>query len=218
MILKSRLYDREEPSKDAKLIIIYCEGKKREDQYFNYFSGISTRIRLEIEPPKHHDDTSPMGLYTRAINHTLQSRENQNPKYELIDDDEIWFVIDTDDWGDKIDELRTNCNKHMNWLVTQSNPCFEVWLYYHFFKFETFDGMDVSKNWKTFLDTKKSGGFDSRKHPVYIKDAIENSKVKFEETGIITEIGCTEVFKLAESIFPLVEEKIDKALHKIENI
>lgn len=28
ILTKKRLYSREEPTKDAKLIIIYCEGKK----------------------------------------------------------------------------------------------------------------------------------------------------------------------------------------------
>jgi len=34
MILTNRLFERVEPSRDAKLIIIYCEGKVREDNYF----------------------------------------------------------------------------------------------------------------------------------------------------------------------------------------
>jgi len=29
MILKNRLYQRQEPTKDAKVFIILCEGKKR---------------------------------------------------------------------------------------------------------------------------------------------------------------------------------------------
>jgi len=215
MILKHRLYKKEEPSKDAKLIIIYCEGRKREDQYFNYFSEISSRIKLEVEPPEEGDDNSPLGLYDKAVSHIVEAEENSSLKYELVKSDEVWFVIDTDSWEDKIDTLRDNCASHHNWEVAQSNPCFEVWLYYHLFPYEEFEGMEISKNWKTFLDSKTTGGFDSRKHPVYIKDAITNSKSQFSKNKTVDKIGSTEVFKLAENMLPLIDDKIKKISHKI---
>ena len=215
MILKSRLYKKEEPNKDAKLIIIYCEGKEREDLYFNYFAGISSRIKLEVEPPTQHDNTSPIGLYDKAANHIIKTDENIALKYELMDCDEVWFVIDTDDWKTKIDDLREKCTVQNNWRVAQSNPCFEVWLYYHLFEYEEFDEMEISKNWKVFLNKKVNGGFDSRKHPVYIKSAIENSKNQFNKNKTINKIGSTEVFKLAENIYSLVEDVIKSVSHRI---
>ena len=215
ILTKKRLYSREEPSRDAKLIIVYCEGKEREDLYFNYFAEISSKIRLEIEPPSQHDNTSPLGLYDKAVSQIVKSNENNNPKYELSDSDEVWFVIDTDEWGSKIDELRENCKNHKNWLISQSNPCFEVWLFYHFLPFEEFENMNISKKWKPFLNQKVSGGFDSRKHPVFIDNAIKNAKSKFEEN---ISVGSTEVFKLAESFYPLVENKIKDALQKIDSL
>lgn len=214
MILsRNRLYTREEPKKEAKLIIIYCEGKKREYQYFIHFAELSSQIRLEVEAPSHHDNTSPLGLYKKAQKHIVKSEENLNPKYELTQDDEVWFVIDTDKWNDKILELRKNCRKYSNWFVSQSNPCFEVWLFYHLFKFEEFENMDSSKAWKSFLNEKIKGGFDSKKHPIFIQTAIVNSKMKFNPN---LEIGSTEVFKLAESFLPFIKNKINEALCKIE--
>jgi len=212
MILKTRnlLYTKEEPTRDAKLIIIYCEGKKREKQYFNYFSEISSKIRLEVEAPTHHDNTSPLGLYAKAISQIIKSEDNPNPKYEL--DDEVWFVIDTDDWGNKIQELRVNCKKQNNWNVAQSNPCFEVWLFYHVSEFEVFENMNSSKAWKNYLNNKIVGGFDSKKHSIFIETAIKNAKTKFDEK---IDIGSTEVFKLVESFYPLVEDKIKEALTKV---
>ena len=209
MNLKTRgfLYTREEPSRDAKLIIIYCEGKKREKQYFNYFSEISSKIRLEVEAPSHHDNTSPLGLYAKAISQIIKSGENPNPKYEM--DDEVWFVIDTDDWGNQIQELRDNCLKQTNWNVAQSNPCFEVWLSYHISEFEAFDNMESSKAWKQYLNSKIIGGFDSKKHSILIEIAIKNAKNKFDKK---IDIGSTEVFKLAENFYPFIEDRIKEAL------
>lgn len=211
MILKNRLFERVEPSRDAKLIIIYCEGKKREDHYFNYFSEISSQIRLEVESPAHHDDTSPTGLLEKATNQLIPSKDDITPKYEILDNDEVWFVIDTDSWGEKINELRSFCKENINWNVAQSNPCFEVWLYYHFHEFEDFSDMDVSKSWKVFLNDKVAGGFDSRKHPILITTAIDNAKNKFMAENEQMNIGCTEVFKLSNSFYPLVRKKIEEA-------
>ena len=209
MMLRTRklLYSREEPTKDAKLIIIYCEGKKREKQYFNYFSEISSKIRLEVEAPTQHDNTSPHGLYQKAMEQII---DTPNPKYEK--DDEVWFVIDTDDWGRQIEVLRESCFKQVDWNVAQSNPCFEVWLFYHLFPFEFFEGAESAKGWKQYLNSKLSGGFDSKKHSILIKTAIENAKSKFDEN---MDIGSTEVFKLAESFYPFVEDKIEGALRKV---
>lgn len=61
-----------------------------------------------------------------------------NPKYTLdvSQHDNVWFVIDTDLWGSKITDLRNFCNSqnagldNETWFVSQSNPCFEIWLYY----------------------------------------------------------------------------------------
>ncbi len=203
MILKSRLFERVEPSRDAKLIIIYCEGKVREDNYFNYFSEISSQIRLEIESPEQHDDTSPTGLLEKSTKQLILPEEGSNLKYEILDDDEVWFVIDTDRWGDKIGELRAYCDRQINWYVAQSNPCFEVWLYYHFHEFKEFDDMNVSKKWKAFLNTEVAGGFDSRKHPSLIRTAINNAINKFIAENEQMNIGCTEVFKLSNSFYPL---------------
>jgi len=72
--------------------------------------------------------------------------------------------------------------------------------------------MNISAKWKTYLNQKKAGGFDSRKHPVYIETAINNAKIKFNDD---LNIESTEVYKLAESFYPLVEKKINEALNQI---
>lgn len=206
LINRSLLYTREEPTKDAKLIIIYCEGKKREKDYFSYFSEITSKIRLEIEAPSQHSDNSPSGLFKKAIEHTEKSENNPNPKYNI--DDEIWIVFDTDTWGEQINTVREN-SKEYGWNIAQSNPCFEVWLFYHLFEFKEFDNMNNPKEWKKFLNKKIPGGFNSKKHPVLVKTAIENAKKVFDENMTI---GSTEVYKLAESFYPYICDKIEEAL------
>ncbi|MDY4609691.1 MAG: RloB family protein [Sphaerochaetaceae bacterium] len=130
MILPHRSFVREEPSRDASLIIIYCDGERREDDYFRFFQELSSNVRIEVVPPSAEDrNNSPTGLFARAV----RDCDGPDPKYILDEQDQLWFVIDMDQWDDKIDSLLLHCQSKGRWSIAISNPCFEVWLYYHFF-------------------------------------------------------------------------------------
>lgn len=216
MILTNRLFTRRDPDRDAKSIYIFCEGKKREYQYFRYFRRIDSRINIEVYPLENDDNNSPTGLYKIAQNSLLVSKDNPASKYEFISGDEVWFVIDTDKWGEKTTELRSLSKQHEDWNVAQSNPCFEVWLYYHLFDTKaSFAWIELCQEWKTGLSTLISGGFDSKKHPIHIGRAIGNSKKLYEATDGTPLPGSTEVYRLAESIYAVCHRKIEHFVNKI---
>ena len=52
------------------------------------------------------------------------------------------------------------------------------------------------------------GGFDPRKHPLYLETAIRNAEKNFNSVDGIPAVGSTEVFILAKKIFPFVEEEL----------
>jgi len=213
MLLSRRYFKRREPQKSAKSVYIFCEGRRTEYQYFIFFEGFDSKIRIEVYPLKENDDNSPLGLWNIAEGCLIRTTNNPNPKYELLIGDEVWFVLDTD--KDKTEsrkipllKLRENCAKQ-NWNTAESNPCFEVWLYYHFSENKpNFKGMEVSANWKSYLNNSIKGGFDPRKHPFFIKTAIKNSEKNFNKIDQIPSVGSTEVFMLGNSIFPLIEKRI----------
>ncbi len=216
MILRNRLYERKEPDRDATLCIIYCEGCKREPQYFKYFEGISSRIILEVMKSDSQGDNSPSGLYQQACSDIEGAGPESLSKYDVGEGDQVWFVVDTDEWGPHIHQLRNNCAGKMNWHVAQSNPCFEVWLYYH--KFPEDAGKIVLKNctaWKNYVNTEIPGGFDSRKHPLYIEDAIFNAERNFKTTDGNVSYGSTEMFKLGKAFFPMAAPEIKKARARV---
>ena len=222
MILTNRLFKRELPSREAKSIYIFCEGAKRESQYFRYFKEWDSRINLEIYQLNPHEDNSPLGLLAIAKQSILSSeKNNHNPKYTFQENDEVWIVLDTD-----IDKTRSRkpqiiqieqfCEQKKGWFVVQSNPCFEVWLYYHSSsKKPVFEGDAYCAAWKKMLDSSISGGFNSRRHPIYIERAIGSAEDNFELHDGAPNTGSTEVFELAKSIFPLVKAKIAEELKKI---
>jgi hypothetical protein len=217
MILRNRPFAPEPPDEDAKSIFIFCEGVKREKQYFNYFNELDSRIRIEVYDLKDFEDNSPRGLLNIANKCLVESKNNPNPKYELLKEDEVWIVLDTDkDKNDsrrpQIQELRNECALK-KWHVAQSNPCFEVWLYYHFYSTKpNIRDIEFCKGWKEYLQIEK-GGFDSKKHPILFQTAIENAENNFsKDENQIPFVATTEVFNLSKSILPMIKDKIDLAL------
>lgn len=221
MILPNRSFTRQLPDENAKCIYIFCDGAKREKQYFNYFNELDSRIRIEVYPLKGYEDNSPQGLLDIAHTCLIKSDVNPNPKYELLEEDEVWFVIDTD--PDKTDSrkpqiqaLRKECTSR-KWDVAQSNPCFEVWLYYHFYAQKpNFDSINFCNEWKQFLH-KEIGGFDSKRHPIVFEKAITNAENNFEQNNEgLPNVATTEVFRLSKIILPLVKHKINVALNNYD--
>ena len=208
MIKRSKIYSKREPEREGKLYFIFCEGERKETTYFYFFNRIASQIIIQIVPIA-EGKNSPMGLYQNARQCLIKSEENPNPTYEFHEGDEIWFIIDTDKWGEQISELRNSIVKHDNWFTGQSNPCFEVWLYYHF---EGDKPKEVIQNWKDFLNSIIKGGFDVRKHPVFIQTAIINSEKNFVMSADQPHELSTEVFALAKKILPLVKSQIDELL------
>jgi RloB-like protein len=215
MLSRSRLYSKKEPDKDARLYIIFSEGSKTEPNYFRYFNGITSQVKIEVIGSE-YGRTSPAELYDAACRILLPGSENPNPKYQLADEDEIWFVFDTDDWGSVIPDIRSKICQQKNWFVAQSNPCFEVWHMSHFEEGKhSFEGMEVSRAWKQHVHNR-IGGFNCNKHPIYVERAIGHAKKHFSSKDGLPDIACTEVFLLMENIFPLVKTEIDVALKLIE--
>lgn len=222
MILTNRLFKRQAPSKTAKSLYIFCEGLDREYKYFNYFREKDSRINVEVHRLSHTDDNSPLGLFEIAKTNILSSEDNPNPKFKFQENDEVWIVLDTDPDRDEsreaqINSVKNECSKLNNWFVSESNPCFEVWLYYHFnAEVPTLENDEVCKSWKTFVNDIVPGGFDSRKHPIFIEEAKNNSKSIYTEHNNRPLKSSTQVYNLAESILEIMIDKIRKVKNQLK--
>lgn len=193
-----------------------CEGGRREPDYFNYFSGIDSRVRIIAIQAENGSNNSPTGLLDSAKKLTGIDGNFEDAPYQITEGDELWFVIDTDRWAEHIKSLKEAIQDKSSWYVAQSNPCFELWLYYHFsFEKPSFPGMSKSSNWKRFLNDFENGGFNSKKHPLLISTAIKNSE--YHDNGKESpEFLVTHVYKLGKSIYALLSKKIDSARNKLK--
>ena len=208
---RPKRYERREPSRDSRKIYIYCEGNRREYDYFRFFRGLSSNVNI-IAIPSKDGKTDPSKLMEAAKTDFFGSDDrNATFALDVKQKDMVWFAIDTDDWGSKIGELRDFCmlrNKEVDsdvWNVAQSNPCFEIWLYYHFFdKKPTKESVEEFSSLKNFVDAMIPGGFDSRKHPALLEAAISNAAANYKEQHGMPVLFSTEVFKLGQEILPFV--------------
>ena len=173
MIKRRKDYVKRAPSKDASKIYIISEGTDSEIKYLNFFIGLSSNLELIVIPSE--KGTDPLKLRELAKEKFFGT--NRVHTLDYMQKDQIWFVIDTDTWEQegKITPLRDFCSVNNNnipkdydevkayeaWNVAQSNPCFEVWLYYHLYG-EIPDSSSVPKdpNIKRYIDSLIGGGFD----------------------------------------------------------
>jgi hypothetical protein len=214
MLLSRRSYDRHPPSREAKKIFIICEGTRREPQYFSFFKELDSRVDIILHPLSDQDDNSPRGLGRIAKDTLLSKEAGVSPKIELLIEDEVWIVFDTDpdklnSRSQQISDLRKDCVTY-GWYAAQSNPCFEVWLLFHFFEHlhALADQQQSCQSLKTHLGEAILGGFDCRKHPLRIDQAIIHAGNAFEDQSGQPNSGSTEVFRLGSSIFDLVKDKL----------
>ncbi|MEX2411877.1 MAG: RloB family protein [Candidatus Paceibacterota bacterium] len=204
MLLNKFKYEKEDPDEDAFHIIIVCEGEKREYQYFKFFSGIDSRLKVKVVPPT-DGKTHPTQIFKLAESSAEMFRETSF--------DQLWIVVDVDHDTDSVKSLIPKVEEK-GWHFGLSNPCFEVWLYFH--QDESIKEVDsiLCNDWKKAVSEVFAGGFNSSKHPTYLKKAIENSKVEYSEVEGLPNEKCTSIHKLGKEIYPLVKDRLDEYLSK----
>lgn len=194
-------YEKRISFRDAFFLIIVCEGQNREPDYFSFFDGISPRVK--IVAVESEGNGSPGKLIEIAIN-----KEKELDAH--AERDRLWFVIDTDKWREQLHEIRKECVEHPHWKVAQSNPCFEVWLYFHAKnQLPGLPNITQCNNWKSHLPQIISGGFNSDFHPIAIETAIVHSKTLYRGNGYFPEPGSTQLWELGEELLPLIKKELD---------
>jgi len=87
---RTRLLPRETNVRDSRLFIVATEGQHTEKQYFEGF--VSRRLRVEVLSTGPDGRSSPKGVLDRL--------DVFRQQYDLGTDDELWLVVDTDQWPD----------------------------------------------------------------------------------------------------------------------
>ena len=139
-------------------------------------------------------------------------------EYNIEDDDELWVVVDRDNWTNKmLSNVARYCSQNKNLRFCVSNPCFELWLLLHLDDVTAYSEEDKSllssnrksSRHKTWLKHKLSnimGGYNEAdydaNHLLYGIDEAINRAITLDvkpEDRWQQHVG-TRVYKLALSI------------------
>lgn len=122
---KPRPLSREDKTyRDDRLFVIATGDTHAPEQYFDIFKD--SRIKLLILPTE--DCHS-------APEHVFKRMDDYRKKFETMDDDECWLMLDTDHRVEpnKIGHFKQLCAEagQKGYQLAISNPCFEAWLLLH---------------------------------------------------------------------------------------
>ena len=120
--------ERREAFRDARLIVIASEGKDTERIYFKALAKEYTNPRVHV----HILERSVDEQNNSSPEHVLKQLNDYKNLYDLEADDELWLVVDKDQWKDKmLSRVATECALEVSMHMALSNPCFELWLLLH---------------------------------------------------------------------------------------
>ncbi len=182
------------------IMLIVCEGRNTEPQYFEQFAIYhkNSRVRVKIA-----DETGvPFSLvraakeYKRDAERAARRERDANLEY-----DSVWCVFDIDDHP-KVHEAREMAAA--NGIHTAiSNPCIELWLILHF---RESPGMQHRHAMKKILEIHVPG-YDKKVDYKLYAEGYEQAVVRAKRLEAIAEAagtpGCnptSDVYRLTESI------------------
>ena len=96
------------------------------------------------------------------------------------------------------------CDDHPNWHLVISNPCFEIWLYFHK-KANIEDSKSRKcKDFKEEISRFEKGGYHPLKFVPYFQTAINNAKAHDSNPNHF--IPKTKVYSLLEAILSKIKK------------
>ena len=191
-------------------MLVVCEGRNTEPQYFKQFASVhrNSLVEVEIAPGQ----GVPLTVVRAAKEKKKKAasaakRESDvNLRYEWV-----WCVFDIDEHP-HVSEATILAQQNGIQLAI-SNPCFELWLLLHFRHFaSTLDRHKVQAMLKTHVQ-----GYDKRidfdDYAAGYQDAVDRAKNLRNLAASMSDIGrnpSTAVYELTESIINPPQQNTDE--------
>ncbi len=114
--------------------VIFCEGANTEPAYLHAYKDTLTRVLLKLKIEG--GAGGPKTLAEKAIRFKkgLRTSSGRGASSSFEKDDRVWVVFDRDEHL-KVKETFDNC-QGARVGVAYSNPCFELWLTFHYEDFD----------------------------------------------------------------------------------
>jgi hypothetical protein len=194
--------------------VIISGGEKTERLYFNIISNREKFRRIKIEFVADPNQLNPDGLLE-----TAKHKQNHYQSSQEEEPDSIFIVSDVDHFMSELLRIKPECEK-LNIPLIISNSCFEIWLYYAYYdnnQIKAFpvpaDKLKISKKFRQWMPSN----INPATAILNIEQNIENARACYEEDeNGIPELFSTNMFRLAESLLPLIENELSAVIAENE--
>jgi len=218
----TKSYQKEMGDLDPSLFVIISGGEKREKDYFDFFKNNSSSFPRIIIEFISENSSGERGLdVDKLVELAIIIKKEKDKSKESDITDSINLITDIDHFYSQIERNIPICEKNnLNLII--SNPCFEIWLYYSYYdEIPDFnipsDKLKISSKFKTYLNTKHSGGVNPKKAPLEINNAIKNSQANYsEDSKSIPNIFSTQMHIIASKLYELAKDELEIYKNKIK--
>lgn len=195
---KSLSYKRREAFKDASMIIIGYEGKRKEPKYFNKLEQELLEPRKAfIHPlPPINGESAPKKVLERVKAFVNDPKRGVN----IEDKDKVWFVLDVDKYPiEQFEQINEFCKEKEQRNLAISNPCFEIWLWMHFEDTDKVTSI-TSQDLKHELHLKTTSLNFGGNYTSFIDGAIIRAKKVDSSSNYFPAEKSTKVYQLVEEL------------------
>lgn len=210
-------YTKGEPLIETSIIFILSGGEEREKNYFKPLKSDNQihNVKIAFRSQK-GQGLKPYELLTIASDFVKNKKfiTEDGICYNIEEGDIIYLIQDVDEFEAELKKyLKANYDKSkLQWII--SNPCFEIWLFYHYHNEPSVLKECSNKstrdrsNWlKENLNVIIPGGVKTTKAFLSSDVAIINSRTNYSEQDNFPEIFSTQMHIVAEKVIISLNEE-----------
>lgn len=198
-------YQKPMPEVEVTRIFVISGGTKREPDYFKLLRKETSLKRIMVVVrSKKGQGLLPLQMSAMASKFYSEQvfETEEGNTYKLFANDSVYLLSDVDEFGKDLCQLVKSAPSQQVWIV--SNPCFEIWLFYHYYSHplpELKDGLDIElskrSQWmKQQLHQLRQ--VNSSKALLDMPTAIKNSKANYKlTTDGLPDVFSTQMHELA---------------------
>ena len=187
-------------SRSKRRIFIATEGFRSE---IKYLKALGDLIKTNIELIIILRQSSDSGL--SAPQYVFQTIIDKKSTIDYRIGDNFWIMIDTDRWD--IEPILSLCNDN-NLSLIISNPCFEIWVLFHYLKRNQINTLQAFPNCGSVeIAIKEFDNHFSKTRPVTKRtfNGLQKAvwfakKLDIDINSAIPENPCSRMYKLIEEL------------------
>ncbi len=200
-------YQKSDGTISATILFVLSGGEERERKYLKPLDNMKRMVVAFAS--KAGQGLSPRQMITIADEAVADGIfHTQERDYKIEEGDIIYLLQDVDQFEGEIRTIWKEYHTHnIHWII--SNPCFEIWLYYHYSdeppyqKLGEIEDLSIAERsicLKQLLHTVFRGSVSPLKAMEFMQDAIRRSRKYYAENDGVPALYATQMDRLAEQI------------------